>query len=137
MALGRLGRCARQGLRNRRGTFQTLAERLGRVRPAVLLKQRRELFRQLERRRRELALNRLRELGQRVKALEAHLRLLGPEQVLARGYSITMEAGSGKVVRNAESVRPGARLRTRLQNGELLSEVAERDSSEGQGQASG
>jgi exodeoxyribonuclease VII large subunit len=49
------------------------------------------------------------------------LHLLGPEQVLARGYSITMDAASGKVLRDAQRVQSGQRLKTRLQAGEILS----------------
>jgi exodeoxyribonuclease VII large subunit len=57
----------------------------------------------------------------RFETLEARLHLLGPEQVLARGYSITMDAASGKVLRDAEKVQSGQRLKTRLQAGEILS----------------
>ena len=51
------------------------------------------------------------------------LRLLGPEQVLARGYSITTLAETGKVVRAASEVKPGQKLRTRLKTGEVNSEA--------------
>jgi exodeoxyribonuclease VII large subunit len=122
-AQAQLGRCVKQGLRTRRVAWQTIAERLARVRPAALLKQRRELFQQLERRHRDLVLNRLRERLQQLKELDVRLRLLGPEQVLARGYSITMDAASGQVIRAAESVRPGQRLKTRLKKGEVISRV--------------
>jgi exodeoxyribonuclease VII large subunit len=54
-------------------------------------------------------------------ALEARLRLLGPEQVLARGYSITTDAQTGKVLREAKSVKAGQRLKTRLQAVEVFS----------------
>jgi exodeoxyribonuclease VII large subunit len=50
--------------------------------------------------------------------------LLGPEQVLARGYSITTDAATGKVLRDAQKVKAGQRLKTRLKSGELRS-VAE------------
>lgn len=95
--------------------------RLARVRPSQALNQRRELF-QLERRRlRELAAARLRDAKSRFTAAEARLRLLGPEQVLARGYSITMDAASGKVLRDAAKVKHGQELRTRLKSGEVRS----------------
>jgi exodeoxyribonuclease VII large subunit len=58
-----------------------------------------------------------------VTTLEARLRLLGPDQVLARGYSITREAETGKLLRNAEEVQTGQRLKTQLKNGELISRV--------------
>jgi exodeoxyribonuclease VII large subunit len=47
--------------------------------------------------------------------------LLGPEQVLSRGYSITTDAASGKVLRDAARVKAGQKLKTRLQAGEILS----------------
>ena len=54
-------------------------------------------------------------------ALEARLRLLGPEQVLARGYSITTDAATGKVLRAGREVKAGQRLKTRLKVGEVFS----------------
>ena len=58
-----------------------------------------------------------------LKQFEARLRALGPEQVLARGYSITADAASGKIVRRAADVRAGQQLKTRVQKGEFLSRV--------------
>ncbi len=60
----------------------------------------------------------------RVANLETRLRLLSPHQVLARGYSITTDAVSGKVIRAAVEVTAGQRLKTRLAAGEIGS-VAE------------
>jgi exodeoxyribonuclease VII large subunit len=88
-----------------------------------LFKQRRELLRQREQRLREKALHRLNLFQDRLGSLEARLRLLGPEQVLARGYSITLEAETGKVVSDAKEVSSGQRLKTRLQTGEVVSRV--------------
>jgi exodeoxyribonuclease VII large subunit len=51
------------------------------------------------------------------------LNSLGPEQVLARGYSITMDAASGKVLRDATKVKAGQKLKTRLKKGEVLSQA--------------
>jgi exodeoxyribonuclease VII large subunit len=118
-------RCVKQGYRRERLAWRTLCDRLGRVRPALLLKQRRELLHQRERRLCEKAQHRLNILQDRLDSLQARLRLLGPEQVLARGYSITLEAETGKVVRHAKQVAGGQRLRTRLQKGEVLSKVEE------------
>jgi exodeoxyribonuclease VII large subunit len=69
--------------------------------------------------------HRLREHRNRIETLEARLRLLSPEQVLARGYSITMDAESGKVLRDAKEVTPGQRLKTRLHKGEVVSRATE------------
>ncbi|HEX4263812.1 MAG TPA: exodeoxyribonuclease VII large subunit [Verrucomicrobiae bacterium] len=122
---GGMLRCARQGLRQQTATFQNLSERLARVRPVQLLKQRRELFEQEHARLEEQMKHRLRELQNRAEALESRLRLLSPEQVLARGYSITTDAESGKVLRDASTIKPGQRLKTRLHKGEVASRAME------------
>ena len=120
-AQGGLLRCARQGARQKRLAWQTLSDRLGRVRPALVLRQRREVLGQLERRLREQARRQLEGWRSGFGALEGRLRLLGPEQVLARGYSITTNAATGKVLRQAGEVKAGQRLKTRLKAGEVFS----------------
>ncbi|MGH7994409.1 MAG: exodeoxyribonuclease VII large subunit, partial [Limisphaerales bacterium] len=102
-----------------------LATRLLRVRPVQLLKQRRELLKTTRYRLRELAQGHLRNWQNRFSATEARLRLLGPEQVLARGYSITMDAATGAVLREADKIKAGQRLKTRLKTGEIFSRTEE------------
>jgi exodeoxyribonuclease VII large subunit len=114
-------RCTRQGTKERLVAWQNLATRLLRVRPVQLLKQRRESLVVSQRRLRELAHVCLRNGRNRFEATEARLRLLGPEQVLARGYSITMDAATGKVLRDAVQVKAGQRLKTRLHQGDIAS----------------
>ncbi len=116
-----LVRCAKQGTRERQVAWQNLATRLLRVRPAQLLRQRRELLKTARHRLSELAQGHLRNWQNRFSATEARLRLLGPEQVLARGYSITTDAASGKVLREVAEVKGGQRLKTRLKTGEIFS----------------
>ncbi len=116
-----LTRCMRQGTRDRQTAWRHLQERLLRVRPVQGLKQRRESLRQTERRMDELAGQRLKGWRDEFVGFETRLRLLGPEQVLARGYSITMKADTGKVIRDAGDVEPGQELRTRLKSGEVRS----------------
>jgi exodeoxyribonuclease VII large subunit len=65
----------------------------------------------------------LRERRNRAEGLEARLRLLSPQEVLARGYSITTDAETGKVLRDASKVKAGQRLKTKLQRGEMVSRV--------------
>lgn len=120
---GSLLRCTKQGIRHGQTAARHLAERLGRVRPATVLKQRRELFEQEKARLDEQVRHRVREQRNKLATLEARLRLLGPEQVLSRGYSITMDAESGKVLRNAAKIKAGQRLKTRLKSGEIESRV--------------
>jgi len=96
-----LGRCTKHGVRHSQVAVQHLAERLHRIRPSQSLKQRREQLRQLEKR----------------------LNVLGPEQVLSRGYSITTDVQTGKVLRDASKVKTGQKLKTRLAKGEITSKV--------------
>jgi exodeoxyribonuclease VII large subunit len=87
--------------RSRGLALGNLAGRFLRAKPSLTVKTHRETLRQLEKR----------------------LNSLGPEQVLARGYSITMDAASGKVLRDAKKVKPGQKLKTRLKQGEISSKV--------------
>jgi exodeoxyribonuclease VII large subunit len=118
-------RAARAGARRQRVAWQNLADLLSRARPALLLKQRRQVLRQAGQRLQEQARHRLRESRNRFQTLAARLRLLGPEQVLGRGYSITRDAQSGAVLRAAAAARAGQRLKTRLKVGEIASVVEE------------
>ena len=81
--------------RSHRLVWENLAGRFLRAKPSLILKSRRESLRQLEKR----------------------LHALGPEQVLARGYSITTDAATGKVLRAAAEVQPGQHIKTRLADG--------------------
>jgi len=114
-------RRAKQGMRGCATAWRILTDRLLRVRPAQLLRERHELLVLSWRRLRELTQDHLRNGRNRFAAMEVRLRLLGPEQVLARGYSVTMDAASGRVLRDAQMVRSGQRLKTRLRTGEVVS----------------
>lgn len=116
-----LTRCARQAERRHRLAWQNLSDRLARLRPRGLLQQRREVFDLAKQRLQELSGHALKAWRNRLGTLSVRLRLLSPEQVLSRGYSITSLAESGEVVRDARQVNPGQRLKTRLKQGEVLS----------------
>ena len=59
----------------------------------------------------------------RLDALSGRLDALSPLAVLNRGYSITFRDGGDVPLRSAGDLSPGTRLRTRLADGEVLSEV--------------
>lgn len=118
-----LARCTKQGTKERKVACGNLAARLLRVRPAQLLRQRQELLESSRRRLLEMARAHLRDWQSRCSTARARLGLLGPEQVLSRGYSITMDASSGAVLHDASKVKVGQKLKTRLKTGELLSRV--------------
>jgi exodeoxyribonuclease VII large subunit len=116
-------RCAKQGVRDRRAAWKDSAGRLTRLRPVQVVARRRELLLRSQRRLQERLRFHLDLHRNEFMSLDARLRLLGPEQVLARGYSITMDAATGKVLRDAEAVKAGQRLRTRLKQGEVFSKA--------------
>lgn len=58
---------------------------------------------------------------QECEEVEARLRLLSPENVLKRGYSITLK--NGKAVTDASELQAGDLLVTRLHKGEIASQV--------------
>ena len=118
-------RRARDGGPRQRVAWRNLAERLLRLRPSQLLRQRRERVELARRHLVERARYHLRREADGFNALAGRLRLLGPEQVLARGYSITMDAATGKVLRQAGEVKRGQRLRTRLKHGDVFSRAEE------------
>ncbi len=96
-----LWRGLKTAARSRGLILQNLAGRFLRAKPSLNLKSKHEALRQLKKR----------------------LNALGPEQVLARGYSLTTDAASGKVLRDAAKVKPGQQLKTRLAKGEVTSFV--------------
>jgi len=64
----------------------------------------------------------LAERKQRLRRYEAQLRALNPLAVLNRGYSLTCTE-DGAVVRDAAILKPGGRLKTRVAQGSIFSEV--------------
>ena len=118
-----LARCAKQGTRERQVAAHNLTARVMRVRPTQLVKQRREELRLATRQLRELGRHQLANARNLFATQDARLRLLGPEQVLSRGYSITTDATTGEILRDAKRVKAGQRLKTRLTSGEIESRV--------------
>jgi len=116
-------RQTKQGMNERLVTWKNLASRLRQVRPKEFLKQRREALNAGQRRLRELARAQFKHCKTSLAATESRLRLLGPEQVLARGYSITMDAATGKIIRRALDAKLGQGLKTRVKEGEVFSKV--------------
>ncbi len=51
------------------------------------------------------------------------LDAISPLKTLARGYSVSMDAASEKVIMSAEHVKTGQEIRTKLSDGEFLSRV--------------
>jgi len=114
-------RVAKQRVREGQVTCRNVARRLVQARPALQVRQQRELLKQHRRSLHEAARQGWREAQHRLAAASARLGLLGPEQVLGRGYSITTDAATGEILRDAAKVRPAQQLKTRLERGVVVS----------------
>jgi exodeoxyribonuclease VII large subunit len=118
-----LGRAAQQALRHKQEVSARLSSRLMLSRPGQVLKQRRERIQTQHQQLRTQVRHRFRELKNRLASMESQLGLLGPAQVLARGYSITLKASDGSILRSATEISPGETMKTVLKHGEVLSRV--------------
>ena len=65
-----------------------------------------------------------RQRRERLGSVERQLTLLNPLAVLGRGYSLTL-GSDGSVVRSVKELERGAVIRTRLEDGVLISDVRE------------
>src|SRR5437016_1542057 len=104
-----------------RSLWHDVGQRLLRVRPGQFLARRLESWRELDRRLCERTHQGVKDSQNRFVTLEARLRLLSPTNVLERGYSVTFDAETGQVIRDATEVKQGQRLKTRLKQGEIRS----------------
>lgn len=129
-------------IRERRYTFDTLAQQFQRLSSQHISKQHSEVLRLTTRlqmlAQRQLLANRqeLQLYPRRIRLaaeaffskarhkhdmLERSVKLAQPSRILALGFSITMK--DGKPVRNADELSPGDEITTLLQNGEVRSTV--------------
>lgn len=118
-----LARCVKQAMKDFRQRQLSATSQLTRVRLAQLLFERRQTLQQHQQRLRDLMAHQLRQIRHRFSTAQSSLRLLGPQQVLARGYSITTDEKTGKILRNAADAQPGQTLKTKLTEGEVRSRV--------------
>ena len=95
---------------------------LSAFRPDRLLDAKRREIALAETRLKRIVLARIEYQRDSVDRLANSIRLLGPQQTLERGYSITLDANRN-VVRSAGSVKAGDALCTKFADGEAYSTV--------------
>ena len=115
-----LSRDARRQLDYAMQALDALARRL--VHPAARLRALEKELLHSGRRLAQALARRLESWRARAEKLQVLLASLNPEGVLARGYSITLDA-EGKVLTDAARAKAGDRITTRLSRGSLESEV--------------
>ena len=116
-----LRRGLRMQLRELAGKWKLASERMRRVKPRVVMMERREAAGKLQRKMALRMAVALREKRRTLDHLVGALRLLAPDQVLGRGYSITADAKTGLIIRGAALVKKGQKLWTRVADGEFES----------------
>lgn len=102
--------------------LSTLKLRLKANHPEQLQQRRLERLSRLEERLAMASRHQLHRAEQSLKQASSLLKTLGPEQTLARGFSITFDE-NGKVIRDAETLSEGQMLRTKMHHGEVESRV--------------
>jgi exodeoxyribonuclease VII large subunit len=70
-----------------------------------------------------LVRERIRSESARLEGLAARAKALSPQATLSRGYSIAIDAGTGRAVTDAEALRRGDLLKLRFARGQALSRV--------------
>ncbi len=120
----RLKLAASRALEDRRSELEGWVRRSLAVRPRALMNRVRDRLADLRRRQSAASAAVLGAHRSNLRRLNDSLRILSPDQVLERGYSITLDTQTGNVIRRAESLAPGQRLRTRLARGTFESTVA-------------
>ncbi len=118
-----------RALKERQRQVRTAGHRLNAARPAARLIREKRRLEDLRRRLLSAVRVKLDQRRERLDAQAGRLRLLSPEAVLDRGYSITLDGETGRVIRDVAEVAVGTRVRTRLGRGRMESVVdgVERD----------
>lgn len=122
----RLGAALRTRARHARSQLQALARRRVLADPLAMVHEWEIRVDELAGRLQRAVRQRLSDARQRLTAVAGSLRALSPLNVLARGYTVTRELPSGRVITDAASVQPGQRVLTRCHRGEFESTVTER-----------
>jgi exodeoxyribonuclease VII large subunit len=118
-----LVRAMRGAWRERAAAWNAFRQRWHAVRPTSVVSRCRAILDSLQRRLQLAEQGALSRIRDRLSRNEAKLQLLSPQKVLERGYSITQEMETGKIVRDATEIPVGVKLSTRLAKGTLTSRV--------------
>lgn len=118
---GELLRTTRKGLKKASEKLAVFSGKAGLMVSNRLSVSRKQLM-LIEESSRKLTRSRLKNHNERIGELEKQLKLLRPERVLARGYSIT--SVNGRLVKSVKDIQEGDRLETRLLDGSIESSAS-------------
>jgi len=103
--------------------WKTLQHRLNRLQPNRVLKRQVERKNGLHLRLTSAFHSQLESLKHCFNQAHQRLMLLAPDQILKRGYSITLDAKTGKILRDASLIGSGQKIVTQLYQGQIESTV--------------
>ncbi|MFM9145575.1 MAG: exodeoxyribonuclease VII large subunit, partial [Phycisphaerales bacterium] len=118
----RLGRAAAARLSSEAARLSECRARLERVRPAARHAVAGERLAALEARLRSAVRRAATDRRRRLESADRGLRILGPGETLARGWSLTFDA-DGRLVRRTSDAPTGSAISTRLSDGVVRSRV--------------
>lgn len=105
--------------------LESLAARRPFIHPHALVEDRARLVDELDARARRAMYSIATEGKHRMTSFTGKLESLSPLAVLGRGYTVTQNARTGKVIRAATQLKVGQKIVTRLAEGAAMSEVLE------------
>ena len=113
----------REFLKQQGVQLANLSDRLVRVRPSKILKDRNKELEQQKRQFHDIAKRRMEQLKRDVEAFNDRLRLLDPKNIVSRGYSITTDAKTGRILRSAKKTHSGQTIITQMSDGDIKSTI--------------
>jgi exodeoxyribonuclease VII large subunit len=126
----RLSYSVKQIVQEKSGKLDQFGNTLGHLTHSLLHQRREYLGIKSELLRREVR-TQLSRMGDHLSLLEKRSELMDPENILKRGYSITLL--DGRIVSDLKKVKAGAQLETRVQEGTIISEVKKTTQKNGKG----
>ncbi|QDT59662.1 Exodeoxyribonuclease 7 large subunit [Stieleria bergensis] len=120
----RLHRAMRLQVQSRYNRLEQLANHPALAKPLEIVHWRAQLIDDLDSRLQMAIKRQLQTSAQQIAALSAQLQALSPLNTLSRGYSVTTDP-DGQVLANADSVKLGDEIVTRLASGKVWSHVTD------------
>jgi len=112
-----------RALKAHRQRWQQAATRMQACSPVAMIERKRARLQGFSQRLVSIQTYSLNKIRHRLELSGQRLEMLSPNATLGRGYSITMDEKTGKVLRSAQNVPQGKSILTRFKDGELRSKV--------------
>lgn len=119
-----LRREVHQQLARLRNRWHEAAQGLSCISPMLIIERKKTRFLEVRNRFQQHQTEKLTGLKNELKSIHQRLELLNPKSTLKRGYSITIDPATKKVVRSTKDVARNQKIVTQLADGEIESKVS-------------